>query len=69
MVEASPSRVDSLEKRIEAMITQTPFGRFLCWLGLHLVIVSHSNHDAWNNGHGSTFGGCLRCNKAFQWDS
>jgi hypothetical protein len=44
------------------MISQTWFGRFLCWLGIHQVVSGQ------NEGTGSLYGGCVRCNKTFGWD-
>lgn len=49
-------------------IHQTPFGRFLCWLGVHALVVTGHNSDDRGNPM-STWGGCVRCNGAFQWDN
>jgi len=48
------------------MITQTWFGKILCALGVHQIVVAYR----WDSGYGggSASGGCVRCNKAFQWD-
>jgi hypothetical protein len=50
------------------MITQTPFGRFLCWLGVHAIITQHIGANAHGEGHASAWGGCVRCNRGWQWD-
>lgn len=49
------------------MIVQTRFGRLLCWLGLHLIVVGQmqNRHDGMP---GSLTGGCIRCNRTFGWD-
>jgi hypothetical protein len=49
------------------MIEQTPLGRLLCWLGLHLPVVG-----GWRGWDASTttsvFGLCVRCHKGWQYD-
>lgn len=47
-------------------ITQTPFGRFLCWLGIHQLTWGQIEHPY---AQFSLSGGCVRCNKSFGWDS
>jgi hypothetical protein len=50
------------------MIRQTPFGRFLCWLGIHQTVsgtIYRNPDEPWNI---SLVGGCVRCNNGFQWD-
>ena len=49
-------------------IHQTPFGAFLCWLGLHLVVRTGQNVDQYGNTF-SAWGGCIRCNAGWQWDN
>lgn len=46
-------------------ITQTPFGRFLCWLGIHQLVWGQIEHPY---ARLSLSGGCVRCNKGFGWD-
>lgn len=50
------------------MIEQTKFGALLCWLGLHLIITSGENRDELGRTV-SAWGGCIRCNKHWQWDN
>ena len=47
-------------------ITQTPFGRLLCWLGVHALVWGKIERDY---ATFSLYGGCIRCNKSFAWDS
>lgn len=51
-----------------AMITQTRFGRLLCWLGLHLLVWRTIDNVQPGYGTGSIVGGCIRCNRSLQWD-
>ena len=55
-------------------IHQTPFGAFLCWLGIHLPVVGGWNdRDGYSSGAAghpqSVWGGCIRCNAGWQWDN
>lgn len=49
-------------------IRQTPFGRLLCWLGIHSPVIGGWNADSFGQVR-STWGGCVRCNHAWQWDN
>lgn len=49
-------------------IRQTPFGSFLCWLGVHALVVTGGIRDEYGNTT-SAWGGCVRCNGAWQWDN
>lgn len=49
-------------------IRQTPFGRFLCWIGVHALVTTGDNRDEYGRTM-STWGGCVRCNGAWQWDN
>jgi len=43
--------------------------RFLCWLGLHQIVVTHTGERDRSTGlRHSAHGFCTRCNKQFQWD-
>jgi hypothetical protein len=45
-------------------------GRLLCKLGVHDNIVTGRNEGELGNGlWQSVWGGCIRCNKTFQWDN
>jgi len=46
------------------MIKQTLLGRLLCRLGLHLLV----SRTIDNGNVGSIVGGCVRCDRSFQWD-
>ena len=48
-------------------IKQTPFGTFLCWLGVHALVTSGAN--VVDGRVLSAWGGCVRCNGAWQWDN
>jgi hypothetical protein len=49
-------------------IRQTWFGSFLCWLGVHALVTTGHNTD--QDGYpSSTWGGCVRCNRGWQWDN
>ena len=50
-------------------IKQTPFGRLLCWLGIHALVTTGFNHDSFIGKTHSVWGGCVRCNKGWQWDN
>lgn len=49
-------------------IRQTWFGRILCALGVHALVTTGDNRDEWGRAI-STWGGCVRCNGAWQWDN
>ena len=49
-------------------IRQTWLGRTLCRLGIHAIITSGWNTDDYGRVH-SAWGGCVRCNSAWQWDN
>jgi hypothetical protein len=40
--------------------------RLLCWLGFHSLI--WGQRDDPNGQPSSLVGGCVRCNRPFQWD-
>jgi len=43
--------------------------RFLCWLSLHQIVVTHTGEVDRSTGlRDSALGSCTRCNKQFQWD-
>lgn len=48
-------------------IKQTRVGRILCWLGIHALITAGRRY--YDNGQSSAWGGCVRCNAGWQWDS
>ncbi len=43
-------------------------GKLLCWLGVHDNMVTGQNVDQYGRAQ-STWGGCTRCNKPWQWDN
>lgn len=49
-------------------IRQTPLGRVLCWLGIHALVTTGENRDQYGRIL-SVWGGCVRCNGAWQWDN
>lgn len=47
-------------------IRQTWFGRVLCSLGVHQLVWGQVDREGYSF---SLYGGCVRCNHSFGWDS